>query len=454
MATRRLDGEGWADALSRLERWRNEDLAVCWALVRASKEEPWTMLGITVRGGTTVPHRDYEYANLKLLSRMRRGPEIAEQLRTGYLSAPVGEREFRQIGAADGTAEWLTSGAIWGMTGPLPTPSYYFAVQIEGQQIISRGRLSEPAYGPGQLYYPSGDDAMLEVLYGTTRHQGRRDLVNQAVIHLPYDDARIESVAYVDGEGVVVRIGEGGKGWASGHELQALWKIQFSETSYRRAGQAITHAGNVTFGVGTEPAYFAASLQNEEGLLVDYIERNVQPEAANELVPLPSEALNDAFDFLDSVWRNVTNKDLLEVHRVSSVARLTVTVKNRSDFSGRLSDLAEVFKAIKVDDSFIDAKLAKDLTPDKSLGRLKVAVQKLLKSPDADVATRAVEVLQDIVRVRAAIQHEDAQPDLPTSLARLGIKHPADWPQAWEVVRHRAVDALRDLRQALESALT
>jgi hypothetical protein len=365
----------------------------------------------------------------------------------------MGYREFREIGLGEGSAEWLTSGAVWGMVGPLQTPSYYFSVQVANQQLESKGRLSEPAYGPGQLWYQSGLDALLEVLYGITRHQSRRDQLNQVVIHLPYDDAYIQSIRYADGQGVVVSIAEGGQGWASGHELQALWQIHLTETRYRRAAQAITHAGEVTFHAGAEPAYFAASLQNEDGLLVDYIERFAQADASAEPVPLPSDALPEAFDFLASVWLNVTDKHLFDVHRVSPAARLTTPVANRADFSSRMSDFADVAKAMNVDDSFIDPKVARDLTPDKSLGRLKVAAKKLLKSPDVDVAIRALDVLQDIIRVRAALQHEKAEPDLPTSLARLGIKYPPDWPQAWEFVRHRAVSALRDLRQSLESAL-
>src|ERR1700730_13861736 len=138
MATRRLDREGWAEVLSRLERWRNEDLAVCWASVRASRDEPWEMLGITVRGGTTVSHRDYEYANLKLQSRMQRGPALATALRSGHVSRTSGDREFREIGATEGTAEWLTSGAAYGMTGPLRTPSYYFSVNLVGQEVVTK----------------------------------------------------------------------------------------------------------------------------------------------------------------------------------------------------------------------------------------------------------------------------------------------------------------------------
>lgn len=454
MATRRLN-EGWSKALSRLEEQRRSDkLALSWALVRQSAEHPWwQLLGVTVRGGVTVPDVDYEYTHLQLHSRMERGTDIVSMLRSGEIQRGSGGREFEEIPADNGTAYWLTSGTIFGTTRPLATPSYYFSYPIVPRERIDWGQLNEPASGPGQLYYPSGDDALVDVLYGVTRQQGRRDMHNQVVIHLPYDDAYIERVDYVDDKGVVVQIGEGGSGWASGHELQALWSMQFTETSYRRAVQVITHAGSMTFHTGAQPAYFAASLQNEYGNLVDYIER-IQPTVQIAPTALPPEALHDALDFLDSVWRNVTGKNLIEAHRFGPAARLAAPVTNRSDFASRLSDLSDVLKAVKVDDSYIDPNLAKDLTPEKSLARLKVALSKLLKSPEAEVATQAVEVLQSIIRVRVALQHVEARPDLPTSLASLGITSTTDWSQTWQIVGHRAVEALRDLRQALETALT
>jgi hypothetical protein len=116
--------------------------------------------------------------------------------------------------------------------------------------------------------------------------------------------------------------------------------------------------------------------------------------------------------------------------------------------------LATVLKAIRVDDSLIDPAPAKGLAPDSSIGRLKLAVQKLLESPELDSATNALSVLQDIVSVRNAVQHPRGTNDLPTALAKLGIDHPPpSWGYAWEVVRHRAVAALRELRRALESGL-
>jgi len=453
MAVRRLDEENWASALSRLGRWLG-DLALSWALVRDGHDDPWQMLGITVRGGTTVPERTYEYAHLKLQSRMQRADLIAESLRAGHFTRPSGEREFREIPLAEGTGNWLASGAIYGMTGTLPTPSYYFTVNLADQQLVAKGRLSEPGYGPNQQpYYPTGDDALWDVLYGMSRHQGRRDLVNQVVIHLPYPDAAIERLEYVEGEGVVVTIGEGGSGWAPGHLLQALWKMHLSETTYQRAAKVLTQAGGITFPMGAEPAYFALSLQNEEGWLVDSIERLWRSEAPAAPDPLPADALPEAFDFLASVWHNLTSHRLFEVHLLSPAAGLTASVASRNDFSSRLTELAEVLKSIKVDDSLIDQKHIGGLAKDSSIGRVKLAVQRRLKSADLDSAVAALDVLQDIVRLRVALQHPHGDPDLPTALARLSISHPPEWSQAWETIRHRTVSALRDLRQALQSAL-
>ncbi len=162
----------------------------------------------------------------------------------------------------------------------------------------------------------------------------------------------------------------------------------------------------------------------------------------------------EAFDFVASAWLNLTRKYLLDVHRVSSAAELSVPVATRSDFSSRLSAFGDVLKAIRVDDSLIDPEAAKGLAVDSSIGRLKLAALKLLKSPELDSARNALSVLQDIVGLRNAVQHPRGTNDLPTALAKLGIEHPpASWGYAWEVVRHRAVGALRHLRRALESAL-
>jgi hypothetical protein len=452
MSTRRM-ADTWLEALSRLERWAG-DVAVCWAEA-LDRDGVWRLLGITVRGGVRVSDREYRYEHLRLRSRMQPARDTARMLREGRVLRSMGDREFREIAPTESNAYWLTSGSVFGMMAPLPTPSYYFAVGLSTQDIVSQAFLGEPAFGAGQPYYPSGQDALLDVLFGVTRDQGWRDLVNQIVIHLPYFDAFIHNVRYVEGEGMVVSVGEVIAGTAANHELQVLWKISLSERSFQRDAKQLKAAGDVTFAFDVDPAFFAATLQDSLGLLVDVVEHRRPESAASADQPLPLEAVPEAFDYLASAWRNVTRLDLFAVHRVSSSAELGLPVATRSDFSSRLSAFSDVLKAIRVDDSLIDPEAAKGLAEDSSLGRLKLAVQKLLKSPELDSATSALGVLQDIVRVRVAIQHQHAKPDLPTALAKLGIDHPPpSWTDAWEAVRHRAVDALRDLRRALESALT
>ncbi len=441
--------DAWVDALSRLERW-DGDVAVSWAEA-PDRSGAWALLGITLRGGTQVSDIDYRFEHLHVRSRMQPARTTAQMLREGRVLRAMGDREFREIQPTEGVAFWLTTGTTYGMTGPLPTPSYYFSIYIADQDLIAQAQLSSPAFGPGQPYYPTGEDALLDVLYGVTRDQGRREIFNQIVIHLPYTDAYIENAVYVDGEGMVVSIGEGMHGSSRDHRLQAIWKIQASDRTYERDARVITKPGSLTFQVDVEPHYFAASLQDPLGLLVDTIEHRQQTDPERRAAPLSPEALPEAFDFLASVWLNITHQHLFEVRRVSPAAELGAPVTTREDFSSRMSAFGDVLKAIRVDDSLVDLASAKGLAKDASLGRLKLAVQKLLTPSDVDRAIAALDVLQNLVRVRVALQHHDAKPDLPTSFARLGINHPVEWTVAWELVRQRAATALRDLRQALES---
>lgn len=442
----------WVDALSRLERWAG-DVAVCWAEA-PDRSGAWKILGVTVRGDTRVPDVEYRYEHLQLRSRLQPAADTARMLREGRVLKAMGDREYRDIQATEGQAYWLTSGAVFGMTGPFSTPSYYFSVYVSDQDLVAQAQLSLPVFGSDQPYYPTGEDALLDVLYGATRDQGRHELVNSIVIHLPYTDAFIRNATYIEGEGMVISVGEAVAGTARGHGMQAIWKIQASERSYQREARTLAAAGDVTLPLDVEPIYFAASLQDQYGLLVDSVERRRRIEIQSEGFTLPAEAIPEAFDFLASVWRNVTGHHLFEVRRVSPATELGAQAATRGDFSSRISAFADVLKAIRVDDSLIDTESAKRLAQESSLGRLKLAVQKLLVSPDLDTATSALSVLQDIVRVRVALQHQHAKPDLPTALASLGINYPVEWDEAWEQIRHRAVEALRDLRSAIESGST
>lgn len=440
----------WADALLQLERWSG-DVAVSWAEAR-NRMGGWSLLGATVRGGVHVGDVEYEYERLRVRSRMQPARDTAHNLREGRVFKQMGGREFREIQPTEGQVFWITSGTVYGMTAPLATPSYYASVNIADMDLVSEAQLTQPVFGTLAPYYPTAADSLLDVLYGVTRDQGQRDLFNQIVIHLPYTAAYIERAEYIDGEGMVVTVGQGIDGSARGHRLQAMWKIQASERTYQRASQVLKEAGLVTVPVDSEPHSFSVSLQNESGLLVDIVDYARQHTGDETGAPLPAEALPEALDFLASVWQNVTGRQLFEVRRVSPASELGFPVRTREDFKSRMSAFGDVLKTIQVDQSLIDPIGAKGLAADATLGRLKLAVENRLSAPEVDTAIAAIAQLQDIVRVRVALQHQHAKPDLPNALAKLSIAFPAAWSEVWEAVRQKAVAALRDLRHALESA--
>lgn len=449
MGTRYL-AETWLDALARLQRW-DGDVAVSWVQAR-NRDRALTMLGATIRGGVKVGEIDYDYGRLQIRSRMQSARFTAQNLREGRVFREMGNREFRDVPASEGQAYWQTSGTRYGAIAPIPTPSYYAVISIADMDLVSQAQLSEPVFGSLPPYYPSGTDAVLDVLYGVTNDQIQRDTFNQIVIHLPYVAALIEQAVYVDGEGMAITIGGESAETVKGHRLQALWKIQAAEQIYQRASKVLTEPGQVVLPMEAEPHVFHASLQDPSGLMVDTVDHHRQYTAEEIGLPLLPEALPEALDFVASVWQNVTRTRLLNLRQVTAASQLGMSASAREDFVSRMSALADVFKAIQVDQSLYDQAAAKGLDPEATLARVRLATQRLLSAPDLNSASAAISILQNIVQVRTALQHEKTKMDLPTALAKLGIPFPAPWADIWERIRRRAVGALRELRQALESA--
>jgi hypothetical protein len=276
--------------------------------------------------------------------------------------------------------------------------------------------------------------------------------MNQIVIHLPYPQALITKVDYIDQHGMVVAVEERLTGGVSGHQLQGVWKLHRSDRKLEREVKQLTEQGNVTFDIGAEPLYFAASLQDKDGLLVDTAEREARPNTSELLTPLPPSALPEAFDFLASVWRNLTGQNLFVAQRLSPAAGLAAPATNRQEFAARLTDFADVLKAVHIPDALIDPKDLPGLDRSSSIGRLRSAIS-MLPGIEVKAVEEPLNVLRDINFMRNALQHASARPDLPTTMARLGIEYPPDWGHAWELTRHRAVASLADVRRALQDAL-
>ncbi len=450
MGVRRLDGDGWAIAIRRLADYP-EDVVLTWATVRAP--DGWSLFAVTVRAGERLPERSYAYDRLRIKRQMVAPSQLADLLRRGYVTRIDGDREFRELRDDEGTAYWLTSRVEFGMVGSVDTPAYYFSVDLGPSNLSQHAPIYDPVYGAGQPYYPTGNDALLEMLFGVTRDQGRRDLMNQIVIHLPYRHALIANVGYVDQHGMVVGVEERVTGGVAGHQLQGVWKLHRSDRQLEREVRQLDSEGKITFDIGAEPAYFAVSLEDKGGRLVDAAEREFRPDPSQELTPLPAYALPEALDFLASVWRNLTGQNLFASQRLSPSAGLAATATNRQEFAARLSDFADVLKTMHIPDALVDPKDLPGLDKSSSIGRLRSAISRI---PRVDVNTieEPLNVLRDINLMRNALQHAAARPDLPTVMARLRIEYPPIWADAWEVTRHRAVAALADLRRTLQAALS
>ena len=442
--------ETWLDAVSRLRRW-DGDVAVSWVQAKNRNGES-TLLGATIRAGVLVGEIEYDYGRLSIRSRMQSAQSVAHNLSEGRVFREMGEREFREVQATEGQAYWQTSGTRYGAIGPIPTPSYYASINIADQDLVSQAQLSEPVFGPLPPYYPSGTDAVLDVLYGQTKDQSQRDIFNQIVIHLPYTAAYLEQVVFIDGEGMVITVGGRSSDSVSGHKLWALWKIQASERTYKRESRILTESGQLSFPLDAEPHVFHVSLQDPYGLLVDSADHHRHYTAEEIGLPLAAEAVPEALDFVASVWLNVTRFRLLDLRRVTAASELARGATTREDFVSRMTALGDVLKAIQVDESLYDLTEAKGFPADATLAKLRLATERLLAPPERESASAAIGALQNVAQVRTALVHEKTKTDLPTALAKLGIPFPAPWGDIWELIRRRAVGALRELRLALESS--
>lgn len=86
---------------------------------------------------------------------------------------------------------------------------------------------------------------------------------------------------------------------------------------------------------------------------------------------------------------------------------------------------------------------------DASLQQLKAWATASLQGDNRAQANQALKKLQQIRALRNPFAHSGASPKLPGALAALGIAYPPDWEQAWKIVTHETVEALRQLRQAI-----
>ena len=88
-----------------------------------------------------------------------------------------------------------------------------------------------------------------------------------------------------------------------------------------------------------------------------------------------------------------------------------------------------------------------EINKDQTFTRLLDCLQTRLQEGDYQEVERSVSTLRWVNNIRDALQHSEAARELPTSLARLGIRYPPQWGDAWDRIRAATIEALRVIRE-------
>jgi hypothetical protein len=339
---------------------------------------------------------------------------------------------------------WLTSGVSGFSFSPLSVPSYYRSCSLQTMSNTATG-LGDPLYAPGLPYWSSAVAAIAELLFGTGGERWSSDVPRSFFLQIPYLDAFIEQVRYVDGQGIVVDVGGHTTGGVKGHELQAVWRHAGSPSSHRGI-TTLRESGITTFPTAADPDFLAVGLMNDQGILVDELDLKRIPYEP-DVLPLPPMAVPEALDYLSAIWQVGYGTPLIPHVDLATGASLALPVANRSDVVDRLSSLSAILKAIRIKNELL---LAKDATlrPDESFKRLRSVLGQLVE-PERTGALDAVAVLERINQLRNGIQHPGSSKPLELLFAALSLPFPPDWPSTWDRIRHQLIGALATIRTSI-----
>lgn len=139
------------------------------------------------------------------------------------------------------------------------------------------------------------------------------------------------------------------------------------------------------------------------GNVIDQLEGRVRAAQEDE-IPLPPTALLDAFEVLDSAWRNFFGRRLIERPRLGGVADLSQPAGSHAEFSSRMTQLDDLVKGLRVDDDLLTGTTA--LAPSATIGRMHDALGKVLSGADLTSAKGALGILSAANGIRVALQHK------------------------------------------------
>ncbi len=186
------------------------------------------------------------------------------------------------------------------------------------------------------------------------------------------------------------------------------------------------------FAVDTGPEYLAALEQ-----MIGH-----RPEPPASAVAVEPSALPRALDHLDLVWQVRTGQRLFKRPNFARVASLAAEANSGDEFDARCSALIDVLSMLTV------PRVDKIEGP---LNFLKAELGQRIPDPGSlERATKAVDELQQVVKLRRGQAHSAAAPDSLQAAARLGIRFTGDWADSWDRVRRITIDALYTLIDELD----
>jgi hypothetical protein len=192
----------------------------------------------------------------------------------------------------------------------------------------------------------------------------------------------------------------------------------------------------------------------------DYLRRVVEMLTlpAFEAVPAAPSPLGlvAAVDYLDTVWRLAHDKapHLFNLHSAQATAQLAFDANTPAEFESRMSALGDILRSCKVPKTDVPAAgegqgAKSNKGRDKPLTPLERHLVALLPESSGRIEA-AIGTLGNVIDVRDGGQHSGARGKGAVALAALGVGYPPrSWPDAWNTISAKAIEALDAIREEL-----
>jgi hypothetical protein len=158
-----------------------------------------------------------------------------------------------------------------------------------------------------------------------------------------------------------------------------------------------------------------------------------------------------AVDYLDTVWRLAHDNapHLFNFHSAQATAQLAFDANTPAEFESRMSALGDMLRTYKLPTAGETQSAKSKKGRDKPLTPLERHLVALLPESSDRIKT-AIETLGHLIDVRDGGQHSGARGKGAVALAALGVGYPPrSWPDAWNAISAKAIEALDAIREEL-----